>query len=276
MKLKTFIKWSGNKSKHLRHILPYIPEEYNTYYEPFVGSGALFLHLQPKKWVINDLNKDLINCWKAVRDEPETIIDIFKEFDKNIKAMSKEKKLEYCRNITNYIEKIPYNIIRASLYLLMKSSVYMGNLLINNKLYFKGFDLNITTNNRYFFLKKKKFNNFKNISKFLNTFGKIYNETYEKILKYTVKNDFVFLDPPYIEEHDYDFNYNRKENLNKHFIYELYKQVKKLDQKGVKWLMTQADTKEIKKIFKKYNIKKFKVYRIYNKTFKNELIIMNY
>jgi DNA adenine methylase len=46
MKLKTFIRWMGNKSKHLRHILPYIlpyiPDDYNTYYEPFIGSGRYF------------------------------------------------------------------------------------------------------------------------------------------------------------------------------------------------------------------------------------------
>ena len=60
MNLKTFVKWSGNKSKHLKYILPHIPK-FERYIEPFVGSGALFLKLQPDKWIINDLNKDLIN-----------------------------------------------------------------------------------------------------------------------------------------------------------------------------------------------------------------------
>jgi hypothetical protein len=59
-------------------------------------------------------------------------------------------------------------------------------------------------------------------------------------------------------------------------IHNLYQQVKKLDKRGVKWLMTQADTKQIKEIFKEYTIKKFKVYRISSKTYVNELIIMNY
>ena len=40
MKLKTFIKWSGNKSKHLRHLIQYVPKDFNTYIDPFVGSGA--------------------------------------------------------------------------------------------------------------------------------------------------------------------------------------------------------------------------------------------
>ena len=90
------------------------------------------------------------------------------------------------------------------------------------------------------------------------------------------KNDFVFLDPPYIEEHNYKFNYNKDEKLDDSFINGLYQQVKKLDRKGVKWLMTQADTKQIKETFKEYHIKKFQVYRMCSKSYVKELIIINY
>ena len=86
----------------------------------------------------------------------------------------------------------------------------------------------------------------------------------------------MFLDPPYIENKDYQFNYNTKEILDNLFLDELLKQVKILDKKGVRWLMTQADTKSIKTIFKEYKIKKFKVYRAQAKKYINELVIMNY
>ncbi|MEY3422657.1 MAG: hypothetical protein RIR48_2982, partial [Bacteroidota bacterium] len=56
----------------------------------------------------------------------------------------------------------------------------------------------------------------------------------------------------------------------------LYLQVKKLDKKKVKWLMTQADTKQIRNLFCDYKIKTFKVYRMSSNTYVNELIIMNY
>uniref|UniRef100_A0A6C0E245 site-specific DNA-methyltransferase (adenine-specific) n=1 Tax=viral metagenome TaxID=1070528 RepID=A0A6C0E245_9ZZZZ len=275
MKLKTFIRWMGNKSKHLRHIIPHIPKEYNTYYEPFVGSGALFLHLQPEKWVINDLNKDLINCWKSVRDEPEMIIDIFKEFGKKFKPMSNERKLEYCINITSYIEKMPFDVSRASIFMLMKYCDYMGNIVVKNKFYFQGLNLSILNYDSYYFLKNVCHKNMTNIHNFLRN-GLIYNKDYKKILDKSKEGDFVFLDPPYIEEHKYQFNYNIDENLNKKFILELYDELKKLDKKKVKWLMTQADTKEVRNVFKEYTIKKFKVYRSSLKSYKNELIIKNY
>jgi DNA adenine methylase len=277
MKLKTFIRWMGNKSKHLRHIIPYIPDEYNTYYEPFVGSGALFLILQPKKWIINDLNKDLINIWKNVKDNPDTIINSFKNFGKKFKPLSKKEKLEFCRDITNTIEELNYDVYRASIIMLMKFCVYMGNIIVNNKLYFQGINLSIINYNSYYFLDNIYYSNLLNVSSYLNSSkGLILNKDYKNILDKTKKDDFVFLDPPYIEEHEYHFNYNKEESLDNKFIIELYKEVKKLDKKGVKWLMTQADTKEIKDIFKEYKIKKFEVYRVYSKTYKNELIIMNY
>ena len=82
MNLKTFIRWQGNKSRYANHIIKHFPEEYNTYIEPFIGSGALLLKTQPIKWIINDLNKDLINIWKNVKNEPEEIIQLFKQFGK--------------------------------------------------------------------------------------------------------------------------------------------------------------------------------------------------
>ena len=106
--------------------------------------------------------------------------------------------------------------------------------------------------------------------------GKIYNTDYKEILDKAKKGDFVFLDPPYIEKHNYVFNYNIGETLDNKFISDLYKQVKLLDKKGVKWLMTQAETKEILKIFKEYKISKFEVFRRHTKSYTNELIIKNY
>ena len=77
--MKTFVRWQGNKSKHLKHIIQYIPDKYNKYIEPFIGSGAVFFKLKPNKWIINDLNKDLINIWYTVKDSPDEIIKEFKE-----------------------------------------------------------------------------------------------------------------------------------------------------------------------------------------------------
>ena len=274
--MKTFINWSGNKSKHINKIIKYIPDFSGTYIEPFVGSGAMLLKLQPEKWIINDLNKDLITIWNNIKINHNGIIEIFKEFSKHFKHLSKENKIKYCKEITGKIENLPYDIKRSSVYMLMKFCAYMGNILINNKIKFPSLNVRIL-DNKYYFLEQCYFQNLNNVSKFLNNSkGKIYNKSYEKILDKAKSGDFVFLDPPYIENHNYQFNYNKNEVLDEKFLKNLYKQVKKLDKRNIKWLMTQADTKQIKEIFKEYTIKKFPVYRTVSKSYKNELIIMNY
>ena len=277
MTLKTFIRWSGNKSKHLRHIIPHIPDEYNTYIEPFVGSGALFLKLEPEQWIINDLNKDLINCWKYIKSDPETIIDGFKKFGKKFKPLTNENKKKYCRELTSKIDDMKYDINRAITYMLMKYCAYMGDIFINNQFYFRGLDQNIYIRNKSFFLEKNYINNMLDVSEYLNdTKGTILNKDYKTVLSKSKSGDFVFMDPPYVEDHDYQFNYNKDEILDDSFIIGLLDQVKKLDDRGVKWMMTQSDTKTIRRIFKGYKIVKFPVYRMGQKKYVNELIIKNY
>ena len=275
--MKTFIKWQGNKSKHINKFIDYIPEITGTYIEPFVGSGALLLKLQPKKWIINDLNKDLINIWNQVKTHPQEIIEIFQQFAIHFKPLSKKDKVVYCREITSNIESLSYDLKRATNYLLMKFCAYMGHIIIKKKFFFSGLDQNIYINDIYPFLKQTYSDNLLEVSSFLNNVnGKIYNKSYQLVLNKAKKGDFVFLDPPYIESKKYDFNYNKDEILDDTFIHILYQQVKKLDSRNVKWLMTQADTEQIKEIFKEYTIKTFKVYRMGSKSYVNELLIMNY
>ena len=244
--MKTFIKWSGNKSKHLRHILPHIPEFSGTYIEPFVGSGALFLKLEPKKWIINDLNKDLINCWKTVKNHPDELISNFIAFGKKFKPMSKDKKTNFCINVTNKIERMKYDIKRASIYMLMKYCAFMGNIMFNNKLYFPSLELNIRINNRCYFLESNCYENIRQLSKYLKkSNGKFYNLDYKEVLAKANKDDFIFIDPPYIEDHNYQFNYNKNERIDQTFVRELYDELKKLDKKKVKWIMTQADASNL-------------------------------
>ena len=129
--MKTFIRWQGNKSKHINKFINYIPEFTGTYIEPFVGSGALFLKLQPKKWIINDINKDLINIWNEVKNNPDEMIKIFKKFGENFKPLSKKDKVIYCKEITSKIESMPYDLKRATSYLLMKFCSYTGDIIYN-------------------------------------------------------------------------------------------------------------------------------------------------
>ena len=159
----------------------------------------------------------------------------------------------------------------------MTYCVFLGQIVKKSRFVFQGLEMNIFSKNKYFFLTDTYFENIFQVSKFLNRGkGEILNKDYATILKKAKKNDFVFMDPPYIEEHDYGFKYNRGEILNNDFTEKLAKECKELDKRGVMWMMTQADTKENRKIFKKYVVREYPVYRPGNKMFKKELVIKNF
>ncbi|WP_406617440.1 DNA adenine methylase [Mycoplasmopsis adleri] len=67
--MKTFVKWAGGKRQLINVLKEYMPKEFNTYYEPFIDGGALFLEIKPKKAVINDLNIELMDTFKCFQSQ---------------------------------------------------------------------------------------------------------------------------------------------------------------------------------------------------------------
>lgn len=80
---RPFLKWAGGKTQLLAEILKYMPQTIGTYYEPFLGGGALFLSLAQTNMftssVVNDANGELINAWRMVRDSVDDLITSLRE-----------------------------------------------------------------------------------------------------------------------------------------------------------------------------------------------------
>ena len=69
IKGKPFVKWAGGKRQVIDELKKYVPIEFDTYYEPFIGGGALLFELSPKRAVINDSNKELMNVYEVLCDD---------------------------------------------------------------------------------------------------------------------------------------------------------------------------------------------------------------
>src|SRR5688572_20809299 len=87
--LRPFIRWAGSKQKLLKHILPLVPKQFGTYYEPFLGSGAMFLSIRPYRAVLSDRSKELIELYGSLRDNVEAVIRFL--------APLRQNKREYYR-----------------------------------------------------------------------------------------------------------------------------------------------------------------------------------
>jgi len=271
--MKTFLRRPGNKSFHLKYIIPNVPEKYNTYIEPFVGTGAVFLHLLPKKWIINDLNKDIVDIWKLARDDPQYLLCEIKKFQEKFLILSNEDKLKKCKDITSKING-RRGKKRTVMYLLMVYCCYQGCIERNDKFSFDGLYGHIYNNESVHIFTEKYVKKITELSVILKN-GCILNGDYKETLKKAKKGDFVFLDPPYIEDKNYTFNYNKDEVFD---IQGLLGELKKLDEKGVRWMMTQIDNKLSRTIFLKYRTLEYRNKNSMRKilTNKKEVIFMNY
>jgi DNA adenine methylase len=272
--VKTFIRRPGNKTAHLKHIIPLIPKFTGTYHEPFLGTGAVYLHLLPKKAVLNDLNSDIVSIWNLVKTDPEYLISEINKFKKMFLPLSNDLKLKVCKKIVSKMDTYSPKK-RAAMYLLMIYCSINATIISSNKWYISGICGRIYTKNKSHIFTERYTSKLQELNKILKTV-EIYHQDYAEILKKSKKGDFVFLDPPYIEQKNYAFNYNKNETFD---VVELQRQVKLLDIKGVKWMMTQINTPQVIKLFKGYNFYRYEnksTLRGVIKTIKKELIIMNY
>lgn len=88
-KAKPFIKWVGGKGQLTEQLDMCLPSGFKewenvTYIEPFVGGGAMLFHMLQnypniKRAVINDVNPDLVNCYRVIKDNPEELIGSLQE-----------------------------------------------------------------------------------------------------------------------------------------------------------------------------------------------------
>jgi DNA adenine methylase len=88
------LKWIGNKQKFATQIITYLPKSFGTYYEPFLGSGAVLAHLAPKSAVAGDAFKPLIEIWQQLHDGTEQLIHWYETRYALIEKMGKVEAYE--------------------------------------------------------------------------------------------------------------------------------------------------------------------------------------
>jgi len=268
------IKWAGGKRQLLPEIKKRMPKEFNTYYEPFFGGGALFFDIEPKQSVINDYNAQLINVYKQVKHSPSFVskyLDLFQENYNSLKT--KEEKAQYYleqRNIFNdYITENIFSSASAAEFIFLNKAGYNGLYRVN-----KYGEFNVPSAHR----KKLNLydtNNLIDVSNALKNCEIRWGD-FEAGCRGAKSGDFVFFDSPYYDTFD---NYqaggfSRADHLRLALLFE------KLTQKGVKIILTNNDCDFIKNLYDGYNIDIVDVKRMINcngnKRVGKEVIITNF
>lgn len=85
--LKPIIKWAGGKEKELKYILPSLPEEFNNYYEPFLGGGSVFMAINAKRAFVNDYSVELMSLYRNIASQNERFFSYIEQIDESWKAI---------------------------------------------------------------------------------------------------------------------------------------------------------------------------------------------
>ncbi len=275
IKGKPFVKWAGGKRQILDKLKKYIPDEYNTYYEPFIGGGALLFELSPRSAVINDSNAELINVYQVLCNEEK-----FKKMCKILNSHETNHSEEYYYEIRNKDRnKSTYNKLsdytRAARTIYLNKACFNGLYRVNSK-----GEFNVP------FGKKTKVNTYEGnnlitVSNYLTMNDiKILNVDFEEAVATAKKGDFVYFDPPYDSDKAI-FNSYTEEGFNKDDQRRLASVYKELDKKGVYVMLSNHNTVLIKELYKDYNIHIIEAKRNINSNAEKrgkveEVIITNY
>lgn len=243
--LAPFVKWVGGKRQLLKHIKPIMPASINTYYEPFIGGGALLFDIKPSVAVINDYNHELINTYNVIRDDVEALIADLKThvYDK-----------EYFYEIRSLDRKPEYSSMsdlkRASRLLYLNKCCFNGLYRVNSKGEFNS-----------------PFGSYSNpdivnedtlvaVSKYLNS-NKVTTRTgdFEKSVLDAEAGDFVYFDPPYDPvSKSANFTAYSKLGFSREDQERLRDLCVELTDKGVNFLLSNASTDFINELYSDFTI----------------------
>lgn len=239
------VKWVGGKRQLMFELIKNMPKSYNRYFEPFIGGGALFFELQPEQAYISDMNEELINLYSVVRNN---VYELIKDLSKH--EVSKEYFLEI-RNIDRTEQYTELSDVeRASRFIYLNRTCFNGMYRVNSQGQF---------NVPFGHYKNPRIidkNNLLNCSELLKK-TEIKCADFSEILTKVKKDDFVYFDPPYVPLNETSsFTSYTKDGFDIDMQFKLRDVCDELATMGVKFMLSNSDTKLVNELYANYEIKK--------------------
>lgn len=201
--MNPILKYRGGKSREIIKFEQYIPRNFDTYIEPFLGGGAVYFHLEPQRAIINDINEKLISFYLNVRndfdvmrfqlDNLQLIYEAnqrrFRELKGDTSERVENRNEELYYSIRDmYNGKIPSEYLEGVLYYFINKTAYSGMIRYNQNGeynvpfgHYPNFNTKIITDEHSALLQR----------------AQIHHLDYAEIFQMATANDFMFLDPPY-------------------------------------------------------------------------------
>lgn len=276
--MKPLLKWAGGKRHIAKELQALFPLDWNegTYFEPFIGGGAMFLHLNPKTAVIADLNLRLVSFYNHVKMNPESVFAGISDVAKNFDDLNQEEKKKYFYEIRAVYNASELNSLESAILL------YVINKLCFNGLYREnskgGFNVPFGQKKSFPSLEKIEFIQ---VSERLEH-TRVLNADFVETISNAKTGDFIYLDPPYIPiDVTSSFTSYLSEGFGISEQEKLASIMVQLKDSGIKAMCSNSDTQVTRDIFKRLNLKTIQAPRMVSAKASgrgaiSELVITNY
>jgi len=246
---RPFLKWAGGKTQLLRQLEEFYPPPgtVGRYIEPFLGSGAVFFHfkavVKPKRVVLWDNNRELIETFKAVRDEVEGVIDLLAEHRNRHEKHGKSYFLEMRR----YRPRKP--AAKAARLIYLNKTCFNGLYRVNSRGYFNvpfGRYANPSIMNEDALRQAAR-----QLAK-----AKIEAKDFDRLMELRPsRKDFIYFDPPYHPRSSTAYftsytpgSFGEEDQVK---LAEIYK---KLDERGCMLMLSNSETDFVKELYRGFTI----------------------
>lgn len=269
-----FVKWAGGKRQLIPQIRERMPAQFNNYFEPFVGGGAVIFELLPENAVINDINKALINAYQMICDYPQEFLQEINRLDGEMWEDGKEYYYSLREQYNDKLMKDEFDVELAALFVFVNKHCFNGLYRVNGKGLF-----NVPYNNSRRSSVDEQ--SIMEISAFLRNVT-IISGDFEAACEGASAGDFVFIDSPYAPLNPTSFESYTKEGFDIESHRRLANLFDELTARGCYCMLTNHNTELINELYgnKGYKIDVVSVKRMINSDASNrvgeEVIICNY
>ncbi len=244
---RPFLKWAGGKSRIAKKIAAFFPKtgDFKHYYEPFLGSGAVYFEIAPQEGVLNDLNEGLIATYETLKCSTEDLISALDKVENEYNELSTiEKKEEFYYKLREEYNNIQKKDVRAASYFIFLNKAGWNGMYRENA---EG-KFNIPFGKREIL----KIYDRENLLAVAENLQKIELRAgdYKAVVENAKNGDLVYFDPPYFPtSRTANFTAYQKGGFSNNDQRELFELAKKLADKGCYVAISNSDAKEAYELY---------------------------
>ena len=275
--MKPLLKWAGGK-RHIAGVLENnLPSDWNTgtYFEPFLGGAAFFLHLAPKRAHLSDVNRKLIGFYKEVRDNPIELYSSIEGVARRFDSLPENERKEFFLGLRANFNKSQDSHENSTLFYILNKLCFNGLYRENSK---GEFNVPFGQKKRFPSLSKE---DFLKVSSGLKG-AEIEVSDFESTVAKSVEGDFVYFDPPYVPVNaTSSFTTYSAEGFGLSDQRRLAETLSELRERGVKAMLSNSHTPLTSEIFSEFRQIKISAPRMVSANGKargmiDELLVLNY